>query len=135
MKNFLLVDDDADDASLFEEALRVAGRDLHYSCAVNGRDAMRKLEGGEITRPDIIFLDINMPIVNGWELLAYLKKEEAYKNIPVVIYTTSSHKREIEMAKNSGASSFLVKPTDFGALTDILKSFANDALAEGPLHF
>lgn len=110
-KNILLIDDDSDDRELFSLACSSSGA----SCTTlaDGNSMLPTLDRGEIGRPDIIFLDVNMPQVNGWQCLTQLKKNEHYKNIPVIMYSTSGHLEEIEKAKTLGAICFFMKPDDF----------------------
>lgn len=120
-RNFLVVDDDLEDTELFAEA--VGAVDASVSClnAVHGRDALDKLSGHEIQRPDIIFLDINMPIMNGWQLLTKLKENEELKKIPVIMYSTSSKKSDVKDALSSGALCFFTKPSNYNRLKQILQ--------------
>jgi CheY-like chemotaxis protein len=118
--NFLIVDDDKDDCELFVEALSSLGIGNRYSCANNGLEAIEKLETNQAI-PDIIFLDINMPGMNGWECLGKLKSEAPYKDIPVIIYTTSSLSKDRILARNLGATCFLTKMYDFKKLKQMLE--------------
>jgi CheY-like chemotaxis protein len=118
---FLLVDDDADDAFLFCEALHHLDPMMVCLTAENGREVFNKLSKQEATRPDIIFLDINMPIMDGWECLRRLKNDASLQNIPAIMYSTSSSKKDIEMAYQLGARLFVTKPEDFAELHKILE--------------
>ena len=91
MKKFLIVDDDSDDRDFFCEALGEVMPDSGCYTAINGRRALKALENKEIDLPDLIFLDINMPVMNGWQLLTKLKETESYGTIPVIIYSTSHY--------------------------------------------
>jgi PleD family two-component response regulator len=126
---FLLIDDDADDSELFREALQEADATMCLHCAENGEEALKLLEA--IEKPVIIFLDINMPRMNGWECLKRLKNSTKYKDIPVIMYSTSSHQREIDIAIDLGALSFFTKPHSYRELKIMLngvieKMKAND---------
>jgi CheY-like chemotaxis protein len=83
-RKFLVVDDDCDDTELFAEA--IASVDASVSCynAADGKQALDKLTNKDIERPDLIFLDINMPGMNGWQFLSGLKGNENLKSIPVI---------------------------------------------------
>lgn len=125
MKKFLIVDDDTDDRELFCEALgEVLPESICYS-APNGRKAILALESGEISLPDLIFLDINMPVMNGWQCLSLLKENEAFKNIPVIVYSTSSYPEDIEKAQRLGALCFFSKPSNFKDLKQSLRLVAH----------
>lgn len=119
-KVFLLADDDRDDTDMFREALMIIDKDIICHCATDGREALKILN--ELTEnPDLIFLDVNMPIVNGWKCLKLLKSEERYKHLPVIIISTSSNQGELDIAANLGALGYFIKPNDFNELTKVLE--------------
>jgi len=120
-RKFLIVDDDSDDSSLFTEALTsIESSSVCYN-ATDGYEALEKLESAEIDQPDIIFLDLNMPGMNGWECLMKLKAEARYKDIPVIIHTTSSRKTDRELARELGAICFVTKSYDFKRIKKMLE--------------
>jgi len=114
-KRIFLVDDDIDDQLFFTEALREIDESIECEIASNGRDALERLKKSELM-PDILFLDLNMPLMNGYECLNQLKKEPAFADIPVVIFTTSNDPRDAELTHQLGADVFLSKPNEFGQL-------------------
>jgi len=124
-KKFLIVDDDSDDRELFCEALGEVIPDSTCYNAPNGRKAIIALDNREINLPDLIFLDINMPVMNGWQCLSRLKETEAYKAIPVIMYSTSSYPEDVERAQRSGAVCFFSKPSNYQDLKKSLALFAN----------
>lgn len=137
-KIFLLADDDGDDTSLFCEALEEIDPSIVCYCAKDGKKALEILDNKELEKPQVIFLDINMPGMNGWECLVELKNNELYKQIPVLIYSTSSHQREANIAIDLGALCFFTKPSNFIELKDILKVLAANLdgnLLESVIHF
>lgn len=117
---FLLIDDDADDRELFAEALDTVDPAITCSFSENAEDALVKLETEKIAQPNLIFLDINLPGMNGWECLKKLKESDQYKNIPVIIYSTSSHQRDKQEAEMSGALCLITKPSNFKQLIKVL---------------
>lgn len=117
--SFLLVDDDSDDAGLFCEAIKEVDPTAVCHLASHGEEALEIL--ARIETPDIIFLDINMPRMNGWECLAELKTNDAYRDIPVIMYSTSSYQREIDIASEAGALCFYTKPDNYKELKKMLK--------------
>lgn len=121
---FLLADDDADDGNLFCEAVMKIGTQMDCRTVQNGRKLLELLASGEY-QPEVIFLDINMPIMNGWECLTSLKKDSRFRDIPVIIYSTSSLPKDVERAYGLGAHLFLAKPENFGELCQILKLVAS----------
>ena len=103
-KNILYIEDDEDDQILFEEAMRDIGDSMHCSLANNGKEALEKLKTS-LDLPDIIFLDINMPLMNGFEFIKHLKAEQSFCKIPVVILSTSTS--EIEKMLQLGPYEFI----------------------------
>lgn len=120
VKKVFLIDDDEDDRELFCEAMEEVAPDIVCYTAANGRKALTQMANKELEIPDIIFLDINMPVMNGWQCLAMLKEQELYKNIPVIMYSTSSHPEHVEKAQQLGALGFFTKPPNFNNLKDSL---------------
>ena len=119
-RKFLLVDDDADDADLFCEAVAGISPGMQCFTAETGAALFELLDRMLPDKPDIIFLDINLPIMDGWKCLERLKSDSNYKDIPVIMYSTSSARRDILMAYDIGARVFLTKPDDFDDLSRIL---------------
>ena len=116
----LLVDDDKDDQDIFAEAVSIAKPGCKLLLANDGAHGFSVLQ--QEGKPDYIFLDINMPEINGKEFLQSLKSDPAYSEIPVVIYTTSSHKSELGEYFKMGATNFVTKPSEFNLLVTYLKS-------------
>lgn len=123
---FLLVDDDADDTLLFEDALKRAASSVSFEAAANGQEALDKLNNRQAPLPDIIFLDLNMPRMDGKECLAHLKASENLQHIPVIMYTTSSQSRDIEQTMLMGAKCFITKPSNVKELQYILSEIAEN---------
>lgn len=117
----LLVDDDLDDRELFEMALRELRLDADIRTARDGVDALEQLGDAATPVPDIIFLDLNMPRMDGRQLLTRLRGLERYRDVPVVMYSTSSVNAERLSAQRLGATDYLVKPNTFTALCRDLK--------------
>ena len=133
--DILLVEDDAADAMLIEEALLEHGiaRKLHK--AVDGVAALEHLRTPGVDRPDLILLDLNMPRMNGHELLAVLKTDERLKVIPVVVLTTSSAPRDVAEAYRSHANAFITKPVtldDFARAVRSIDTFFLDTVTRVP---
>jgi len=117
---FLLVDDDEDDSMLFEEVLQECDPEIHFMAASNGKEALDMLTSEGIDLPDLIFLDLNMPRMDGKECLSKMKQHAALAQIPVIIYTTSFHLKDIEETRKLGAIGFITKPSDIQDLQMIL---------------
>ena len=123
-KLFLLVDDDYDDAELFCEALSELKTQVKFRHVDESKSLFQFLQNADEKKPDLLFLDINMPPVSGWESLTELKKHPEYKNIPVVMYSTSTSMRDNEAAITSGAIGLLSKPSEFKLLVEMLSTIA-----------
>lgn len=117
----LLVDDDATDRELFAHAISLAEKGHRIEEAQNGEVALDYLHAAD-RLPDLIVLDLNMPVKDGRETLMEIKAHPRLRNIPVCIMSTSSAPFDIESAYNSGANLFLVKPLDFKKLIEMLSS-------------
>lgn len=124
-KNILIVDDDEDDRSIFREVLQEIDSSIKCMSASNGEEAMHLLQNGQGPHPDIIFLDINMPRMDGKECLIEIKKANQLKHIPVVIYTTASRKEVADEMKRKGAVDFLTKPAEFDKISIGIKEILN----------
>lgn len=118
--NFLVADDDPDDQELFIDAVKEMDDNFVCVTAMNGRDALHKLLGRPLHLPDLIFLDLNMPLMNGKECLAEIKKNSILQKIPVIIYSTSADKKDIVETMQLGAAFFLQKPDRYEELSRAL---------------
>ncbi|WP_109698705.1 response regulator [Chitinophaga deserti] len=130
-KRILLVDDDTDDTEIFEEALGEINPGITFYKAENGQDAFDKMMQQDTALPDLIFLDVNMPGMNGWQFLSLIKQDAGYKDIPVLMYSTSSAKRDIDQAEQLGATGFLIKPADYIGLKKALVLLLEQTTQEG----
>lgn len=130
---FLLIDDDPDDRELFSDAIEEVDRGIVCYIASDGKKAFAKLDNGEIALPDLIFLDINMPGLSGWDCLLKLKAHEVYSNIPVIMYSTSSSEADIARANSLGALWFFTKPLNFKELKKsleiVIQNLKNNSLS------
>ena len=130
IQNVYIADDDSDDVEFFQEALADVSETAVLASGKNGMELMKKLLYPELPVPDIIFLDINMPLMNGLECLKEIKAHLHLKDIPVVMYTTSAISGTIEIAYRLGASLFIEKPSEFQALKDMLRPILERDWAE-----
>lgn len=121
-KVILLADDDQDDAEIFQEALEKTCPSTYFIHASNGSKVFEYLGHPGNLKPDVIFLDLNMPEMNGWQCLAKLKNTEAYEHIPVVMYTTSSNPRDKQIAHDLNAHGLITKPSSPKTLEKILET-------------
>ena len=116
----LLVDDDEDDHDIFREAVLMVKPDCQLTVARDGEQGLLHLTGTVL--PDYIFLDVNMPKMDGKEFLKTIKANPDLQEIPVVIYSTSKHKSALGEYIAMGASNYLTKPSEFNLLVSYLKS-------------
>lgn len=121
----LIADDDEDDRYFFCEAVKEINPSYEYITAINGEDALHKLRDNPEHLPDYIFLDLNMPLMNGFRCLDELKKDDKLKSIPVVIFSTTSSQKEKDEMLALGAMGFIVKPTSLKKLTEELLNILN----------
>lgn len=125
-------DDDEDDRELFERAVQEADSSATCHLAKNGRELLIMLSGHQTVKPDIIFLDVSMPVMDGWECLESVKKIEEHRNIPVIIYSTTSQPHHVKKALLSGALCLITKPENFqtikGIISEVIVNIENDVL-------
>ena len=126
----LLIDDDEDDQFVFKDALREIR--FPYDCEVagNGLEAVARLTGDQ-ELPAMIFLDLNMPLMNGVEFLTHVRDHPFINQIPIVIFSTSNNPSDKAELPKLGASSFITKTADFKELTDKLTEILNDRGGSG----
>ena len=118
----LLIEDSNGDALLLKTAFTIAGVAVNVGVAVNGEDALRWLEklahSEPALHPDLIVLDLNLPLVSGFELLEFLAGESRLR-VPVIVLTTSAHGSE--RCTQFGVADYLVKPSNFDGYLEIAK--------------
>jgi CheY-like chemotaxis protein len=115
----LLADDDKDDRILLREALQELNSEIKLLTAEHGKACLDLLN--ELTvLPDMILLDINMPVKNGKETLAEIKKMETLATTPVIMYSTSANHKDIDECYHIGANLYIIKPSNFSGLTTLL---------------
>lgn len=115
----LLADDDSDDRELFKEAMEDRMPNLNLEFAIDGKNLMDKLHHTNHL-PDVLFLDLNMPYKSGFECLAEIRKTERLKDIPVIIYSTSSSQKDIDETFQKGANLYVKKPSYYKELQDMV---------------
>ncbi|WP_042391027.1 response regulator [Streptacidiphilus melanogenes] len=125
-RDILLVEDDAADALLITDALEEKGLARSITRVQDGIAALDHLRSGDVQSPDLIVLDLNMPRMNGWELLDVLKADPELRSIPVVVLTTSSTPGDVTTAYHRHANAYVTKPVnldDFTAAVHSIDSF------------
>jgi len=122
----LLVEDSPGDVRLTQEAFRDANRSIHLQVASDGVEAMAFLrrEGAHVQalRPDLILLDLNLPKMDGREVLARIKAGDRLKTIPTVILTTSDAEADIVKSYQLQANCYLTKPVQFDEFASLVRS-------------
>ncbi len=121
-KSILLVEDDLVDMMSVRRALR----DLNVTNPLyhvnNGEEALEWLNDPANPKPSIILLDLNMPRMNGIELLAILKKDENLRRIPVIVLTTSRGELDKVQSFDLGAAGYMIKPVDFLQFVEVMRT-------------
>src|SRR5271156_7214778 len=122
----LLVEDSPGDVRLTQEAFRDANRSVRLHVASDGVEAMALLRHqgahSQVPRPDLILLDLNLPKMDGREVLAQIKEDENLKTIPTVILTTSAAEADIDKSYRLRANCYLNKPVDLEAFEALVMS-------------
>jgi len=124
----LLTEDDDAAANLIQMNLKRLGA-TQVLWKKNGRETLDFLKSGSLSNypQPIILLDIKMPVMDGFELLSEVKKNQKFKNIPVVMLTTTDNPEEVEKCYDLGCNFYIKKPVEYRELTEKLKAFMNFA--------
>jgi CheY-like chemotaxis protein len=122
--NILLVDDDPADAGLAKKALQSWKNQNRVFHVDDGEKCLKFLkredEFGEAPRPNLILLDLNMPRLNGHEVLKTIRKEESLRNLVVVVMTTSDSEIDVSLCYSRGANSYITKPVEFDRFIEVV---------------
>jgi chemotaxis family two-component system response regulator Rcp1 len=120
----LLVEDNYGDQLLMREACALAAKPINRAVAGNGEDALRMLkrEGPDAARPlpDLILLDLNLPGMDGRDVLKAMKADPPLARIPVIVLTSSAAEIDVLKSYDLNANSYIVKPSDFDQLQQIV---------------
>jgi len=126
-RTILLAEDDPDDIYLIGEAIDESGLKARLVVVENGAALLEYLhqsgpfqDSPDWAAPDLVLLDLNMPLVNGREALEAIKADPDLRSLPVVVLTTSNAHSDLETSYKNGASGFLTKPPGFSALRDMI---------------
>lgn len=124
LRKILLVEDNEGDILLTREALDHSEKIRQIDVVKNGSEAIQflqhALQMNHKSIPDIIFLDINLPKMNGQEVLQFIKSNNQLKHIPVIMLTTSSSQKDIISSYQNGANSYITKPIDVTSYMDTI---------------
>ena len=127
--NILLVDDSEDDVLMAEKAFSQISFPHKLETVMSSQDALdyllcrRKYAARKAILPDMLLLDINMPLMDGFALLKILKADQLLKKIPVIMLTSSSVREDITRSYECGAASFITKPGSFEGFKSLIKDF------------
>ncbi len=116
-----IADDDSDDVFFVERAIRQLDLDISLRHFINGRELLRELESKQDALPNVIVLDLNMPIMDGKETLRNIRQNGELSSLPVVILSTSTFGGEKEDCLFSGANNYYVKPYSFARYLEIFQ--------------
>ncbi|MBT8276740.1 MAG: response regulator [Bacteroidia bacterium] len=108
----MLIEDDQIEVMKLMRAIKKIGGEHHFVEAKNGENALELLSHQE-NIPDLIFLDLNMPRLNGLEFLKILKSDEILRYIPIVILTTSSNRKDVLECYKIGVAGYILKPLKY----------------------
>lgn len=123
-KHIFIADDDEDDRFLFKNALREIDESIQCEFAIDGKEALTTLKETHHL-PDVLFLDLNMPKINGLECLRRIKNDIRLTTLPIVIFTTSQNPDDIEATHRLGANVYFSKPADYHDLKRKLEKILN----------
>ena len=111
----LLIDDDADDREIFAWVIQNLEPSLVIESAVDGVEALDKLKDDQY-RPDLIFLDLNMPKMHGLDCLKEIREIDRLSGCPVIVYSTSSNPQDVNKSRMAGASDYIVKGNEISVI-------------------
>lgn len=124
--NCLLVDDDPDDQEIFIMIAKTVNENISFITANDGAEALLLLNDQSKIIPHYIFLDVNMPKINGVECLKKIKTMERLKHCKIFMYSTTSEKSIVTETKRLGATDFIIKPALTSELKIILSTIFNN---------
>jgi DNA-binding NarL/FixJ family response regulator len=116
-KNIWIADDDIDDCTVFERALKIAAPKSDLTIINASEDLMLLLKS---QKPDILFLDLNMPSKNGIDCLREMNEREELRSMPIIIYSSSNNQKDINFSYGYGAHLYVRKPSTFDAIVETL---------------
>lgn len=123
-RNILYVEDNKDQITFFSRVINKLG-DYNFVASEDGQSAIEILEKDKSFEPEMILLDINLPGMNGFEILQYVRTKTTYKNVPVVMFTSSDSEGDIKKSYAYGANAYLVKPESLQSLKEVLQDTFN----------
>lgn len=123
-KNILYVEDNKDAITFFNRIVSKLG-DYRFRTTEDGNSAIKFLEEEKDFEPEMILLDINLPGMNGFEILQHVRSKPEYKNVPVIMFTSSDDTGDIRKSYEYGANAYLIKPDSLNSLKEVLSDTFN----------
>ena len=123
-KNILYVEDNKDAITFFNRIVNKLG-DYRFRTTEDGASAIKFLEEEKDFEPEMILLDINLPGMNGFEILQHVRSKSEYKNVPVIMFTSSDDTGDIRKSYEYGANAYLIKPDSLNSLKEVLSDTFN----------
>ncbi|WP_296150146.1 response regulator [uncultured Flavobacterium sp.] len=124
--NIALVDDDSDEKFIFQIALNEINIDYSFQYFSTPQDFLDSLKNSKKNHPDIVFIDMHMPLKNGLELVQEMRKNISFDQIKSVIYSNSVSEVVIQAFKSLGTSDFIIKPPELSEMKAVLKRLIED---------
>lgn len=121
MSKVFLIDDDFDDQEFFSIAVKKLDETNECHFAKDGEHGLGMVKADENFTPQYIFIDYNMPRMNGLECLVEIRKIDRFSDTPIYMYSTTDNPVTMEQAKKLGATGFIVKPSGLQVLVELLK--------------
>lgn len=125
MRTVLLIDKNQDTLQFMKEATVYAEKDIQCLCFVYAEEAMHAMMTGYIKRPDVVFLNLNMPRKNGIQCLRELRSSPVLRDLPVVLYAPKITLEVVEVLKDSGVSTFFEKPNTILGWKKVMREMLN----------
>jgi CheY-like chemotaxis protein len=126
----VLVEDSSDDAFMLERTLNKGGLVFSMELLVDGKEALDYLQdlvNTNASRPDLIILDVNLPCHSGFEILQWIKSQDALRSTPVLVHTGSSLPQDTQKVLDLGASAFLTKSYDGSKVVTVIQEIMDKA--------
>lgn len=120
MKHIVLIEDDPDDVYFFRETLKKHSIDARLTVVPTGEKFIEYIENVNDTDDTIFLLDLNLPGISGLEVLAQVNKKDVFKDLIIIIYSTSTYEKDINQAYNLGAKSYFKKSSSSQELTSLI---------------
>lgn len=125
VKKVLYIEDNIADIKLFEEAISFNDLAINLEFVTDGQEMLNYFEASKKAHyrdlPDLIISDLNLPKISGQQVISAIKKDDVFKKIPVIVFTTSKLKSDIERCYEYGANAYLSKPVDIDKIFELIE--------------